>query len=300
MAFLAGLAVAAGIAAVIVIKKNQPAEPAPVQVVAQQAAVPAPPAPEPESRKPSPAGPVKQSKWRPANPPPARPVQAQRQPESASAVQAPPVEPAAAAATPALPPALPQPPPPPQAPEPARPAAPPEPQRVTVAAGTLLSVRLAESISSDRTDAGQKFQATLDQPLVVDGFIIAERGSRVEGRVVETEKAGRVKGVSHLTLELAAIHTADGQRVAISTETWKKQGEESHQSDATKVAVGTGLGAALGAIFGGGRGAAIGAGSGAAAGTGVVLATRGKPVTLPAESRITFKVKAPLTITEKR
>jgi len=171
---------------------------------------------------------------------------------------------------------------------------------VTIAAGTNISVRLIESLSSDVAQPGQVFHATIDQPLVVDGFVIAERGARVEGRVADSQQAGRVKGVSHLALELTRFTTSDGQRIAIATQAWEKEGEQSRKSDATKVAAGAGIGAALGAIFGGGKGAAVGAASGGAAGGGVVLATRGKPVSLPSETRLTFRLRNPITITEKR
>jgi len=59
------------------------------------------------------------------------------------------------------------------------------------------------------------------------------------------------------------------------------------------------LGAAIGAIAGGGKGAAIGAGAGAAGGGGVAVATRGKPVELPVETRLTFRIEQPVTITER-
>jgi hypothetical protein len=185
-------------------------------------------------------------------------------------------------------------------PEPPKPAPPPEPNQVTIAAGTTVAIRLLETLSSDVVQPGQAFHATIDQPLVVDGFVIAERGARVEGRVTESQQAGRVKGISQLSLELTRITTADGQRIAISTQVWEKEGEQSRKSDATKGAAGAGIGAALGAIFGGGKGAAIGAASGGAAGGGVVLATRGKPVSLPSETRLSFRLRTPVTITEKR
>jgi hypothetical protein len=161
-------------------------------------------------------------------------------------------------------------------------------------------VRLAETISSETQSAGQTFQATLAEPLVAEGFVIAERGARVEGKVVEAVSAGRVKGVSRLSLELTRISTSDGQRIAVSTEIFSKEGEQSRKSDATKVAAGAAVGAALGAIFGGGKGAAVGAGTGAAAGTGVVLATKGKETVLPAETKLSFKTTTPVTITERR
>ncbi len=177
---------------------------------------------------------------------------------------------------------------------------PPPPQKVTLASGTQLSVRLGESLSSERNHPGDTFSATLVDPLVVDGFVIAERGARLEGRVVESKQAGRVQGLSAISLELTRLTTSDGQRVPISTETFEKAGPSSKGGDAAKIGAAAGIGAAIGAIAGGGKGAAIGAGVGGAAGTGGVLATRGKAAELPTETKIGFRLRNSVTVTEKR
>jgi hypothetical protein len=164
----------------------------------------------------------------------------------------------------------------------------------------LLPVRLQDSISSDRNHPGDTFTATLDQPLVVDGFVIAERGARVEGKIVEAQQAGRVKGLASIALELTRLNLSDGQHVEISTDSFTKMGPESKKQDAAKIGGGAALGAIIGAIAGGGKGAAIGAGAGGATGTGVVLATRGKPAVLPSETKISFRLNNSVTITERR
>lgn len=176
---------------------------------------------------------------------------------------------------------------------------PPQPHVVTLPAGTTLSVRLGESLSSDSTNEGDKFQATLDAPVVSDGFIIADRRSRVVGRVVQANRAGRVKGLSNLALSVTEINTTDGQRVPVETDSYEKWGNSSVKGDAAKVAGAAALGAIIGAIAGGGKGAAIGAGAGGAAGTGVALGTRGAAVSVPSESLLTFRLARPITITEK-
>jgi hypothetical protein len=183
--------------------------------------------------------------------------------------------------------------PPPPAPEV------PGPHTVTLAAGTLLPVRVGETISTKRNQPGDSFLTTLDRALVIDGFIIAERGSRVEGRVVEAEPAGRARGIAHLGIELVKLSTSDGQRIRIRTEPYRKDGPNSTSTDAAKIGAGAAIGAAIGAIAGGGKGAAIGAGVGGAAGAGDVLLTRGKPAEIPVETRLTFRVQEPVTITEK-
>jgi hypothetical protein len=160
-------------------------------------------------------------------------------------------------------------------------------------------VRLGEGLSSDRNLSGDEFTATLNEPLVINELVVAERGSRVEGRVVEALKAGRVKGLARLSVELTRLHTSDGQNVTIRTSSFVKDGPESKKEDAAKVGAGAAIGAIIGAIAGGGKGAAIGAATGGAAGGGTVAATRGKPAVLPVETTLRFQIQEPVTLTER-
>ncbi len=172
-------------------------------------------------------------------------------------------------------------------------------QTVTLPAGTLLQVRLNERLASDRNVIGDAFAATLDQPLVVDGYVIAEKGARVLGRIADVIPAGRVEGVAQMALELSSITTSDGQKVNLRTARFLRKGDTSHRDDAVKVGAGAAIGAMIGAIAGGGKGAAIGAAAGGGAGTAAVLATRGKAAVLEAETRLSFRLDAPVSITER-
>jgi hypothetical protein len=178
------------------------------------------------------------------------------------------------------------------------PPAPVVPRAVTLTAGMPLTVRLNETISTETNFAGDTFTATLDKPVVVDGFIIADKGSRVLGKVIEAQKAGRVKGVSTLSLAVTKIHTTDGQTIEVQTSPFHKDGPTSKKRDAAEIAGGAALGAIIGAIAGGGKGAAIGAGTGGAAGSGVVLTQRGQAASVPSETRLVFSLESPVTITE--
>jgi hypothetical protein len=170
---------------------------------------------------------------------------------------------------------------------------------VTINPGTVLTVRLEEALSTDRSFAGDQFRASLSAPLVVNGFVIAERGARVIGRVAEIDKGGKMQGVAHLALELTSLTTSDGQRITLRTERFSKQAETSRGRDAAKIGGSAALGAIIGAIAGGGKGAAIGAGVGGAAGAGDVVLTRGKAAELPVESKLTFRTAEPVTVTER-
>lgn len=225
---------------------------------------------------------------------------AQSEPQQAAQIHTTPAPPAVAqTAVTQTPAAAPRPAPPAEIHE-AAPAPPPAPRSVTVAAGTLISARLADTLASDKVKAGDSFTATLDRPLAVDGLVIAERGARVTGRVVEAVESGRVRGVASLAIQLVELTTSDGQRVAIQTDPFRKEADSTRKEDAAKVGGGAGLGAVIGAIAGGGKGAAIGAAIGGAAGAGTVAATRGKPAVLPSETRIDFRVSQPVTVTERR
>jgi hypothetical protein len=173
------------------------------------------------------------------------------------------------------------------------------PAKVTIPEGTSITVRINSTLSTEKSQDGERFTGTLETPIVVDEMVIAEKGARVEGRVAESTPSGRVKGKAELALVLTSLATSDGQVVVIKTDNFVRQGESSTKGDAAKIGIGAAAGAALGAIFGGGKGAAIGAASGGAAGTGVVLATRGKPAVIAVESRIPFRLASAVTVTEK-
>jgi hypothetical protein len=180
------------------------------------------------------------------------------------------------------------------APNPAR-----QPQTVTIDAGTSLMVRIGETISTKTKVVGDSFRGTLDQPIIMNGFVIADKGSKVAGRVVSAQKGGHLTGSSDLSLQVTEIHTTDGQTVHIETSPWEKKGESNTAGNVTKIGGGAALGAIIGAIAGGGKGAAIGAGAGGAAGTGVAAASGGKPTVVPVETVIAFRLNGPVTITEQ-
>lgn len=166
----------------------------------------------------------------------------------------------------------------------------PVPSTLTVPAGTVLVIRTTDFLSTDHNQVGDQFTAVLDQPLVVNGWVVARRGQTIIGKVKEVKKAGRVKGTSELGVELTDITIVDGRQLPILTELWKGSGGTSHGQDTGTIVGTTGVGAAIGAAADWGTGAAIGAGAGLAAGIGAVLLTRGHPTVVPPESQLTFRL----------
>jgi hypothetical protein len=172
----------------------------------------------------------------------------------------------------------------------------PVPGTLTVPAGTILLIRINDYLSSDRNQIGDQFTAVLENPLVVNGWVVARRGQVIVGHVKDVRKAGRIKGTSELGVELTDLTAVDGHQVPILTELWKGSGGTSHGQDAATVATTTGLGALIGSAADWGTGAAIGAGAGAVAGIGAVLLTRGRPTILLPEEQLSFRLVDPVRI----
>lgn len=188
-------------------------------------------------------------------------------------------------------------------PKPAEPplAPKPEPPRMfTMPAGTAISIRTHSPLSSKTSKNGSAFEGSLTQPLTVNDHVVAAKGALVEGILIAADEGGRVKGKASLTLGLNRLETTDAGKVNIKTAQVVKEAKSGKKKDAAKVGIAAGIGAAIGAIAGGGKGAAIGAGAGAAGGTGLVFATKGAAAEIPAESVLTFRLAAPVTVQEQR
>jgi hypothetical protein len=169
--------------------------------------------------------------------------------------------------------------------------------KVSLPAGTMLAVRLIDPVSSDKSQAGDRFHGSLDAPVVVGGTVVADQGSTVVGRVVRARKAGRITAPSELVLELVEL-VLPADRVRIETDPIERIGE-STTGAGSAAAIGStaALGTALGAIFGGGKGAAIGAAAGGAVGAGGTLGAKGKQSQVKSETVLMFRLRSPATVT---
>lgn len=174
------------------------------------------------------------------------------------------------------------------------------PNQITLPAGAWLSVRLNQGLSTKRNLPGDTFTASLAQPLVAEGIVLARRGQMVSGRVVEVQRAGRVKGTSRLGIELIEISLIDGQQLAVRTQLVETRAGTSNGRDTAAVAGTTATGAIIGAAAAGGSGAGLGAIAGAGASLIGVLATRGRDTEIFPEESLAFRTVAPLSISTER
>lgn len=157
---------------------------------------------------------------------------------------------------------------------------------------SVLLVELQNSLSTDATQQGDRFEARVLEPRELSG-------STVQGRVIRVNRAGKVSGSAELQLAFESIRTPDGRTSSLSAQVIEVmntghsdeagevdneggvRGKSTTKDDVSKVGASTGIGAIIGAIAGGGKGAAIGAAIGGSIGTAGVLTQRGKDLRLP-------------------
>jgi hypothetical protein len=79
-----------------------------------------------------------------------------------------------------------------------RPVEPPAPKRINVPSGTLVAVRMIDSVNSETSRVDETFKASLDEAIVLDGETVFPEGAEVYVKLARVQSAGRVKGQKEL------------------------------------------------------------------------------------------------------
>ena len=166
---------------------------------------------------------------------------------------------------------------------------------VTVPAGTRLSVRTIDAIDSAKNHVGDRFEASLEEPVTIDGRVVVPNGASVYGRLEEAKASGTFTGRSQLRLALTEI-VINGQTVPLVSGEYEVSGKSRGASTAKRTVGGAAVGSIIGAIAGGGKGAAIGAGAGGALGAGSEIITKGDQVKVPSETLLDFTVQQNVSV----
>jgi hypothetical protein len=184
-----------------------------------------------------------------------------------------------------------------------------------VQTGTRMLLRLVNAVNTKHTVAGDRIYLETALPVFVNGHLVIPRGSYVNGTVIESQRAGRVKGKSALNLRFDSLTLPNGvtrdfrSRLGsadvsgnLDRSEGKIKGEGNKGGDARTVGKTTAAGAGIGSIAGAasghlGMGAGIGAAAGAAAGLAGVLGSRGPDVVLPAGTTVELVLDRELRFT---
>lgn len=166
---------------------------------------------------------------------------------------------------------------------------------VTIPAGTSVTVRINENLTSETAQSGDRFTGVTTEDITVNGTTVFPRGSDVTGRVMSAKPSGRLSDSGTLELRLNTIRSGN-DAAALSTESFLVQGQSHTKSNTTKIGGGAAIGAVIGAIAGGGKGAAIGTVVGGAAGTGAAAATGKQEAKVESEAVLKFVTSADSTI----
>jgi hypothetical protein len=172
---------------------------------------------------------------------------------------------------------------------------PPPSGPVTIPAGTLLRVRLNETLDTAKTKDGAFFQGTAVNDVYQNGILAIPRGAVITGQVVQSKNAGELGGSAQLQLRLTSLNLG-GSVFPLTTDAWSSKGPNKAGYTAGNTVGGAAIGAIIGGIIGRGAGAAIGAGVGGVGGLAASSATNGPRLVLPVESQVDFHLTAPVTI----
>src|SRR5690348_3936229 len=121
------------------------------------------------------------------------------------------------------------------------------PQPLVIPAGTPVTVRLQESISSATATPGQTFAFTLIEPLAVDGKTVAAQGTTGTGRVVAARSSGRLHNSGYLRIALASL-TIDNKELPVQSSSIFIAGGKYAKRNAEFIGGGAGAGALIGEI----------------------------------------------------
>jgi hypothetical protein len=169
------------------------------------------------------------------------------------------------------------------------------PEQATVPYGTVLAVRLTESLNSDLNQRGDTFLASLAFPIMVGDRVVIPAEASIQGEIVDVRNAGRFNGRSALVIKVTRL-AYNGRSYELRSSQYSKQGVSRNTHAAAAIGGGAGVGAIIGVILGGEKGAAIGAVIGAGAGTGAQAMSKAAQVQLPAKSTVSFRLETSLTV----
>ena len=183
--------------------------------------------------------------------------------------------------------------------------------RTVVPVGTEISIRLLETLSSQRNERDDEFRAEVLKSVEVNSVVAIPAGSQIYGTITYVKRAGRIRGRSEMNLRFDELELLSGTRLpmeatvvsiekqadeGVKDDEGTIQGNGNKGGDAKKIGFTTGIGALIGVLTGGSSGAKVGAAVGAVGGTAGILATRGRDIVLPSGTELQIRLDQEATV----
>ncbi len=170
-------------------------------------------------------------------------------------------------------------------------------REVLIPSGTVLHVRMENSVGSDISRSEEPVRGVLTRPVVVRGRAAVPAGSTVIGHVIGVRRAGHLRGRSAVTVRFSELKPrGEAETYRIRTRSWSALGPTPNQRDLKGIGLPAAGGAIIGAIIGGGKGAAIGGAAGAGAGTARLMVTRARDVRVPRGAVVAVRMTGPARV----
>jgi hypothetical protein len=166
----------------------------------------------------------------------------------------------------------------------------------TIAAESVIGIRLETPVSSETARVEDRVAARVTRDVKVDGTTVIPAGARLDGSVTLVERGGKFRERSRIGIRFTTLHVSDNERLPIETETIFRDGEPPTGEATAKIGASAVVGTILGAVIGGRKGAAIGGAAGAAGGTAPVARGDRNEAGMAAGTPLTVRLMSPVTV----
>lgn len=181
---------------------------------------------------------------------------------------------------------------------------------LSLPAGTAMTVKLENTLSTSSSKSGDPFSARVTQPVVLEGKTVIPIGATVQGRVTKVNEPRRIAGKPTIGIFPETVVLPSGERYMLNAamvdtnlgkgtdvnDEGQFKGAGHNGKDLTEIGFGTGGGMLVGGLIGGGKGLLVGGTVGATLTVAHWLGKR-RSATLPSGTELTLELSRSMALT---
>jgi len=100
-------------------------------------------------------------------------------------------------------------------------SSPDEHERILLPAGTVISVRIADRVDSNKLHSGDLLTGIVDPSLIYNDSVVISRGTEAHVRMADDKKGGHLHGKAEVELELVGL-VMNGRKLEVESDTYQK------------------------------------------------------------------------------